>query len=132
MRFCQNHWNMLRENVDKQGLTNWVAPDGETALMQIADEIAKGKITQTNYDPLMSCHNMIIARTVEMVGLSAMSEEFGCPICFFNTKRTEDGRCACVDPACGGSEPGSIPPFEIWLEQTPAACKEYMEAQGWL
>jgi phage head maturation protease len=70
MRFCQNHWNMLRENVDKQGLTNWVAPDGETALMQIADEIAKGKITQTNYDPLMSCHNMIIARTVEMVGLS--------------------------------------------------------------
>ena len=132
MKFCQNHWDMLRENIKKEGIYDWVAQSGETAVAMMTDELARGEHTPVNYDPLMNCHNMIFGRTLEMVGAYALSEEFGCPICFFNSKRTEDGRCLCDDPNCHAKEPGTIPPFETWLEETPKACKEYMQEKGWI
>ena len=132
MEFCQAHWDMLRENVKKEGLSDWVAPDAQTSMLQMRDEIERSEHTKANYDPLMNCHNMILSRTLEMVGLYCMTEEFGCPICFFNTKRTDDGRCKCDDPNCRAQEPGTIPPFETWLEETPKVCKEYMIEKGWI
>lgn len=132
MKFCQEHWDILRENLRKEGIYDWVATSGEMAVDMLKDEIARGEHTQVNYDPLMACHTMMMDRTLEMVGLYCMTKDFGCPICFFNSYRNEDGSCKCVDPECTAKEPGAIPPFETWLEQTPKVCKEYMQEQGWI
>lgn len=132
MDFCQEHWDMLRQNVIDEGIGDWIAPSGEIAVEQLKDELVKKEHTKTNYDPLMNCYWMIANKTLEMVGLYAMSEEFGCPICFFNTQRTEDGRCKCSDPNCQAKEVGTIAPFETWLKETPAVCRNYMIEQGWI
>lgn len=132
MKMCQPHWDTLRQNVIDEGLGDWIAPSAEVAMDQLTDEVSRGAHTKTNYDPLMNCHNMIMSRTLEMVGLYSLSEEFGCPICFFNTKRTEDGRCNCGLPDCVAQVPGCLPPFETWLEETPKACKVYMQEKGWI
>lgn len=132
MKFCQKHWDMLRDNIKKEGIYDWVAQSGEVAAAQLKDQIARKESTKVNYDPLMSCHNMMMERAIEMAGLAVMTEEFGCPICVFNNFRTEDGRCPCQNPECRGKEPGSIPNFETWLEETPKACKEYMIEEGWI
>lgn len=135
MKFCQNHRDMLRQEIADQGLAGWVAPDGETAIAQLVDNIQRGEDTPVNYDPLMACHNMILERSLRMAGLMVMTEDFGCPVCFFNTHRTPDGRCDCGQPECKAQEPGSIPDFEGWLVG-PGSCvtaaKDHMARQGWL
>lgn len=70
MRFCQEHWNMLRKAIEKRGLASLVAPDGETAAMQLQDQISKEEVTKTNFDPLMSAH-WAIARNVMGIMSSA-------------------------------------------------------------
>lgn len=132
MQFCQSHWDMLRQNIIDEGIGDWIAGSGETLIAQLKDQAAQGEHTRTNYDPLMNCHNMIMSRALDLVGLYVMAPEFGCPICYFNSWRTEDGRCICKDPNCNAKEPGTIPNIETWLEETPKACKEYMIEQGWI
>ena len=83
----------------------------------------------------MACNFMVMNRTLEEVGLGAMTEEFGCPICRFNTLRTEDGRCVCTNDECQGKEPGSVPNFEEWIvgpNSCVASAKGYMVEQGWI
>lgn len=134
MRMCQEHWDVLREEVNKQGMGEWVVSDGQTLIDQIVHQAQHGE-QPVNYDPLMSCWMMIVARTTDMVGLAALDPEFGCPICFFNSKRNPDGSCPCGQPECGAKEPGTIPPFEEWIagpKSCVVAAREHMEEQGWL
>lgn len=126
---------MLREEVKAQGMGEWIAPDGETAMQQMVDQLERGEDTPVNYDPLMSCHHMLMSRAMETAGLAVMAEDFGCPICRFNERRNPDGSCPCHDPACPGKEPGSVPDFEGWIvgeDSCVAAAKDYMVTQGWM
>lgn len=135
MQFCQPHWDQLREEVVEQGMGEWIAKDGATASAQLMDFLSKGEDTLVNYDPLMACHNMILVRTMEIFGLYAMSEQFGCPICQLNSRVNEDGSCRCPNPDCDNKEPGSLPNFETWIAG-PTSCvvaaKEHMLEKGWL
>lgn len=133
--WCQPHWDQLRAEIERLGLSDWIAPSGEVAAEQMASQITTGESTPVNYDPLMASWTMIETRSMERVGLQVMAPDFGCPICFFNDHRTDDGRCKCPREDCEAKEPGSIPPFETWIEGedgAPAAAKAYMIGQGWV
>lgn len=138
MRMCQSHWDMLREEVTAQGMGNLVSGNGEIVAMKMAAELQStpGEDEQVeDFDPLMRAWFMIMSRTLEMVGLAAMAEEFGCPICALNSYRNEDGSCPCDDPECGGKEPGSIPDHETWLvgdDSCVASLREYAVGKGWI
>lgn len=136
MKFCQPHWDILRAEVRTQGLGDWIATSGEVAVEQAADSLVRGEHTRVNYDPLMAAHNMIFGRVLEGLGLVVMSADFGCPICFLNERRDENGFCTCGHPECPNGPGGTaLPDFEAWLtgpNSAVLACKDYMVEQGWL
>lgn len=136
MRICQSHWTQLRDEITAQGLGDWVAPTGETAAAQLADQVRRGKITKVNYDPLMACHNMIAQRAVECLGVLVLLPSFECPICYLNAEaRASDGTCKCGRPECPYTEPGSLPDFETWIvgpDSCVTAARQYMTRKGWL
>lgn len=71
MKWCSDHWDRLRGAIKDRGLGHLIAPDGETAVAQLADELERGEHTATNYDPLMDAFwsiNGNVARTVEQAG----------------------------------------------------------------
>lgn len=135
MKFCQPHWDMLRAEVADLGLADWVAPDGATAIEQLADQTKRGDATPVNYDPLMAAHNSIFGRVLEGLGLMVMSADFGCPICFLQERQNPDGSCSCGHADCPNQAPGSLPDFETWLrgpDSAVAAAKAHMVEQGWI
>lgn len=139
MEMCQSHWDMLRDEVKAQGLYNLVSANGEIATMKMVAEIQKAGTEEPerveDFDPLMRCHWMITERTLGMVGPAAFMPEFGCPICFFNSKRTPEGACSCDKPDCGATAPGSIPDFETWLvgpNSCVASVREMCIEYGWI
>lgn len=132
---CQSHWDMLRDEVAAQGMANMVSANGEIVAMRMAAELQGAEDSVEDFDPLVRCWFMIMSRTLDLVGLPALTEEFGCPICFLNSKRTPDGACPCDNAECGGKEPGSIPDYETWLVgevSCVAAVREMCVERGWV
>jgi hypothetical protein len=84
MRICQKHWDALREAIKQRGLEHLVAQSGEAAVENIVAEL-QGTEKSEDYDPLMSCHWMIMGQATKMLGLEVMSpNEDGtpkCPVC---------------------------------------------------
>lgn len=136
MQMCERHWSMLRDKIREEGLRDWVATDGETAVAQLADQIARGESTRVNFDPLMAAHNMIMSNALQSVGLTLFTvDEHGneyCPLCLLNSRRTEDGQCACTDPNCQAKYPGAIENFDNWVSHAVVGAKQYMIEQGWI
>lgn len=133
---CMPHWNMLRDKIKDVGLEDWVSHDGETAATQLSDQVNRGEATMMNFDPLIAAHNMILYNALETVGLVLFSaDESGneyCPLCFLNSRRTEDGRCKCDDPNCHAKAPGSIESFDLWVDHAADGAKSFMIEQGWI
>lgn len=138
MKMCQPHWDMMRNEIRELGIYDWVAQSGQVAMEQLGDQVRRGENTPVNYDPLMASHNMIMTRALEGLGLIVMAENFGCPICFLNERRTPEGYCSCGHPECPNRPDGGRPPipdFETWLKGpngAPAAAKAYMVEKGWV
>jgi hypothetical protein len=74
MNMCQDHWNRLRQKIEERGLAGLIAPDGETAAAQIADQLQRGddEPTPTNFDPLMSAFFAIGSNVMSMLGQNAL------------------------------------------------------------
>ena len=51
MQFCTPHWEILKAEIHKLSLAEWVAPSAETAAMQVANQVELGEATPINYDP---------------------------------------------------------------------------------
>lgn len=135
MRMCQSHWDMLREEVKAQGLYDLVSANGDIVAMKLVAELKGSPDSRDNFDPLMRCNFMIMNRVMDGLGLMVMAEDFGCPICFLNSQRAEDGSCKCGHPQCPNKQPGSLPDFETWIvgpESCVASVREMAEARGWL
>ena len=134
MKICMEHWNKLRSEIEKQGLKEWVAPNGEVALEQLVDGLKRQEDTIVNYDPLMSCHWMLVNRAMHMYGFASMTEEFGCVVCRTKMLRGPEGQCLCGNPDCQ-NKTGGVQDPEEWLSG-PKSCvtavKEYMFKQGWI
>lgn len=82
MKICQEHWAKLKAAISERGLDHLVAKSGEEAFDGVVTELQGGK---SEYDPLMSCNNMIWNVGLQQGGLYLMGKkEDGtqfCPIC---------------------------------------------------
>ncbi len=88
MKFCIPHWNALRKAIESRGLSHLVAKTGEDAAKRLTAEV-KGTATDRTFDPLMSAHNMIVGRAIEMGGIYLLTGEY-CPICEAVKHKPED------------------------------------------
>ena len=134
--FCQKHWDRLRDEVDNQGLSQYVSANAEIAIMKTTAEM-RGEHTESTWDPLLNTYYMMLARFLEEAGdyliAKALNEKVAvCPMCEAMSMRSEDGRCLCGNPECEASEPGSIEDFDTWFESAVQAQKQYATEQGWI
>jgi hypothetical protein len=118
VRFCDRHWTRLREEVEAQeGLSDLIAPDGETAALQLAAAVESGEETAATFDPLMWSHWAIVARISEHAPEVIFYD--GCPLCWVQ----DTHEAACNEPNCQVTRES----FEEWIPGVAAAAKERWE-----
>jgi hypothetical protein len=82
MKFCQPHWDRLRNAIKERGIDHLGAKTGEQVIEEMKADLEGQK---RPYDPLLDCHWMITCRAMELGGLYLMTQkEDGsnyCPIC---------------------------------------------------
>lgn len=79
MKFCQPHWDELREAILDHGLGHLIAANGREAASRTKAEL-EGKATVADFDPLIAAHNMIWKRALQTLGLGIMVGDL-CPVC---------------------------------------------------
>lgn len=134
-KWCQAHWDMLREEVNAQGMGDMVSANGEIAAMRTVSELKGEADTKEMFDPLMRAFWMIENRLLEGLGAAVLHPDFGCPLCRIRESRTDDGVCKCPNPGCPNRTPGSVPDPETWIKGPDSAVtslKQYVEKMGWL
>lgn len=113
MRFCSDHWATLKDAIRERGLYDLVASDGTQAAKNMAAEMTEGPAI-TNFDPLMTAHNAILANAMDAAGLAIMAQnEDGsdrCPLCYLNTGHDERWPDGCPELGCPGPKP-----FDVWI-----------------
>lgn len=67
MKFCDAHWQRLRELIVERGLGDLIAPSGETAFAQMADQLQKNDVTLVNFDPLMGAFWAVVANAMKAI-----------------------------------------------------------------
>lgn len=77
MKMCQPHWDAIRKEVERSGLSHLVAKDGRQAMDNMVAEI-EGR--ESDFDPLMAANWAIFSAYLQDVGLGAMVGEV-CPLC---------------------------------------------------
>jgi hypothetical protein len=81
MKFCQPHWDLARELVEKHGLMPLVA-DGQAALENIVGEL-EGK--PMVFDPLMGIHWHFTNNALRLGGMEMLTPNADgtprCPVC---------------------------------------------------
>jgi len=121
MKFCQPHWDQLREELKKQGLYFMVSKSGEEVVNRFVKE---GDGQAVAPDPLMEAHNMILQR-----GLQFLPHIIGS-----NPDDTEGHYCA----LCEANK--YLPPHPVtkiecatsWIETLCQHLKEEYTKEGWL
>lgn len=111
MKFCQPHWDQLRQKVDARGLTSLIADTGEQAAKNIVRELEEGERTIDTFDPLMGAHNAIWGNAMRIAQETYQSSplamlagdpqhpEWECPVCFLNWLHA-DHIANCKQPGC--------------------------------
>lgn len=79
MQFCQTHWSILREEIARLGLSDWIAPSAEVAVEQLINSTQQGN-TRLNFDPLMASHNAVVTRSLQVLGPQIFRPDFGCAL----------------------------------------------------
>lgn len=126
---CQEHWDKLREEVERLGMSEWVANSGRMVAEMMVDQVKEG-LNVGNWDPLMNAWFALQINAMEAMGAQYMMAAGRCIICVMNGARNPDGSCACPNPDCGGKAPGSIEDFETWLTRAAEGQLEFGRAQG--
>lgn len=81
MQHCQEHWDKLRKGLEDRGLSSLISKNGEAVAKNLIERRTQGD-TKDTYDPLMDIFFMHFGKAVEMFNTTALTEEFGCPICY--------------------------------------------------
>lgn len=128
MRFCQDHWDRLRAAIDERGLSHLIAPDGKTAMMQMADQLKRAEAgdephTPVNYDPLMSAHWAIVNNLGDAArqhggpgaALYILTGDI-CPLCFANEQHQQ----GCQDEGCTFT-------YDDWIDYAANDQAEYVK-----
>ena len=128
---CQDHWDKLRAEIDRLGMSEWVGNSGQMVAEAMKDQVVRG-MQVGNWDPLMNSWFSIQIHAMELAGPAYMQASGQCVICWLNAARNEDGSCKCPGPNCGGKEPGSIDDFETWLTKAAEGQLEFAQREGLL
>lgn len=80
MKSCQPHWDKLRADIDKYGLSHLVPQDGFVAAQLLAKEIS-GEANPIDFDPLMSAYMQLTSAALNFVGSKVLFEADSCPAC---------------------------------------------------
>lgn len=133
MRFCQDHWDKLRAEVEARGLGDLVAKDSATVAAQLRDALKRRETTAMNFDPLMGAHWVIVNNAMDTIAraggqplyLMTRGDEdpvtgYGpqyegrtwprCPLCYLNLIHEvscQRGDCQ-LDPKAG---------FDSWIQR---------------
>lgn len=121
MKFCQKHWDQLRDKIKEQGMFHLVARDGHKLIERFKKE-KEGQATIP--DPLIEAHNMILQRAIECMGIGIMGtnekdpEGHYCPCCCANEhlKPHENGQ-VCAD---------------YWIDSLTIYLHDEYKKEGWL
>ena len=89
MKFCQAHWDQLKEAVRRKGMWRHVAESGAAVMRQTIKEL-EGTKGPEDFDPLMGCFWMILNRVVQETGLQFMQENSECPLCSLDSQLPGD------------------------------------------
>lgn len=126
MKFCQPHWDALRGEIERRGLSRLVAKGGTAAAERMAREI-EGTAGPDDFDPLMAAHNLILNNAMDVckrAGASPlvlmMPNEDGsdrCPLCFLNERHKEG--CEIAD--CTFS-------YDDWIQRAAADAERIARA----
>lgn len=120
MKFCQDHWDALRQRIDDRGLTHLIAKDGKVAAEQMAQQIQERDVTKDTFNPLMSAHWAIAGNAMQMLQRAGVNPlylmsggdedkvdgRYGaayegrtwprCPLCYINLAH----EVTCTNPLC--------------------------------
>lgn len=113
MRFCQPHWDRLRAEIDKHGLSHMVLSK-EAMFKQSVDSLEGKDDDNKAFDPLMAMHNQILARFLAPLGTDGLYIFTGdyCPLCELDKMN-----------------PGRDLP-ENWITNGTASLAEYCRSQN--
>ena len=100
MKFCQTHWDKLKEAIREAGIYGFAASSSDQIAAKMVKEIDAGA-SKSTFDPLMNGYLAILSNALDAAGLQVMGpNEDGsdrCPLCFMN----EAHRALCKDgPGC--------------------------------
>lgn len=89
MRWCQGHWDGLKAEINRQGMSGLIPTDGNRMAENLQREIDGEQSTDT-FDPLMGAMMGMNAFMMGPVGLGPMLFMMeGCPLCFVDDKHDE-------------------------------------------
>lgn len=88
MACCTKHWDQLKKSIEKKGMKDLIAKNGE----ECAQRMTEGK-----FEPLMGALMSIITFTMDNIDKTEASEEeknklkmetiIGCPLCIVNSTK---------------------------------------------
>jgi hypothetical protein len=128
MKFCEKHWQMLRDEAEKQGLGDYVAKSGEEAYDRAMKAAALNEADKpadvANFEPVIGAHNAIIGKVVSYVGMGVLEvagegddEVHHCPLCYITKVHEEQ----CTDERC------EVKNFDYWIEGAMGDQKKELE-----
>ncbi len=113
MKFCESHWVALRAEVERVGLSKFVARDSREAIEKTVSSLKNAERGledgMASFEPLLNAHWAIVNNVMRFVGLELMlNNQDGterCPLCF----ATSDHKAKCTKVDC------KIENFDNWI-----------------
>lgn len=102
MKFCQEHWQQLRQKIDDRGLAHLVPKNGAVATQQMQSQLRERAVTKENFDPLMGAHWAIASNAMQVLQRAGVDPLYlmmepapgrtDCPLCELNRIHKEGCR----------------------------------------
>lgn len=77
MKFCDNHWGLLRRQISAKGIDHLVAQNGQSAARMMKDQLETEEVTIKNFDPLMSAYWAICSNVLESLTRAGSQASIG-------------------------------------------------------
>jgi hypothetical protein len=135
MKWCQKHWDALRDGVKARGLEQFGAQDGREAL---ENEVLALKGAGSAFDPLMGSHWQLRSEVLDNVAksqgpgaaLSCLGAPDWCPMCAI-----QESFDWWDDPAkntIGSQRPPNAGDAQAWIDRKLDAAARYAAEQGFI
>jgi len=114
MKFCEKHWEQLRQVIKDKGMWNLVSDSSQEVMSELITEL---KNEEHKFDPLMAAHNAITTAALDGGGLYLLSVD-------------EDGNHYC--PLCEVEKHIGDNVVENWINGSTDDCLNYCKTHGLL